>query len=500
VPVEQVDVAFASVQSTPHAAQLARVLRSVSQPFALLPSQSPVPGLQPEQPHVPDVQVGVPLGQLQTVVHTPQWSTLEAVLVSQPLPGLPSQFPHPAEHVGVQTPDTQEVEPLALVHAPPQPPQFVVVVSGVSHPFTALPSQLPKPVAHTGVHFPATHEVVPLELTHAIPHDPQLAASVCVLVSHPFATLPSQLAAPALQVGVHTPTTQAVVPLAFAQAVPHVPQFAVVFSEVSHPSITLSLQSPKPTPQEIEQLPSVHDGVPLVLLHGLPHAPQWLVLLFVSVSHPVLASPSQSPNAAAHPTMLHVPEEQLAVALAGPHALPHAPQSVSVFRLVSHPSDAVPLQFPQPASHAPSWHAPPKQAGAPCAKLHTVAQVPQCCTFVVRFVSQPLIALLSQFPYPVSQAIAQVPLPHEPLPLMLPHAIPHAPQWLALVFVLVSQPLAVLLSQSPHPAEQAPNLQEPVSHVAVALGKEHGVPHAPQFATVLRLVSQPLFGSRSQFS
>ena len=84
--------------------------------------------------------------------------------------------------------------------------------------------------------------------------------------------------------------------------------------------------------------------------------------------------------------------------------------------------------FPRPLSQLPSWQAPPKHSGEPCEKLHAVAQSPQCSTFTVRLVSQPLPALLSQFPYPVSQAIVQDPLLHEPVPLTLPQTVEQPPQ------------------------------------------------------------------------
>jgi hypothetical protein len=63
---------------------------------------------------------------------------------------------------------------------------------------------------------------------------------------------------------------------------------------------------------------------------------------------------------------------------------------------------------------------------------------------------------------------------------------------LGLVFRLVSQPLALLPSQLPQPALQAPIWQVPELQSAEALAKEQGVPQAPQLVSVFRGVSQPL--------
>ena len=91
-------------------------------------------------------------------------------------------------------------------------PQLVVVVSGVSQPFLALPSQLPKPALHVGTQAPAVHTLVPFWGVHGSPQPPQCAAEVCVLVSQPLLGRLSQLPKPELQLGVHVPLGQAVVP------------------------------------------------------------------------------------------------------------------------------------------------------------------------------------------------------------------------------------------------------------------------------------------------
>jgi hypothetical protein len=112
--------------------------------------------------HTPSEQVGVAFVPPHTAPHAPQWLRLVCVFVSHPLAALPSQFAHPALHTGVHTPATHEVVPCAFVHALPQAPQSVAVVSRfVPHPLFRLPSQSPQPAVHTGAQTPATQEVVP---------------------------------------------------------------------------------------------------------------------------------------------------------------------------------------------------------------------------------------------------------------------------------------------------------------------------------------------------
>jgi hypothetical protein len=72
------------------------------------------------------------------------------------------------------------------------------------------------------------------------------------------------------------------------------------------------------------------------------------------------------------------------------------------------------------------------------------------------------------------------------------------PQWLRSVLRFVSQPLLSLPSQLPQPLLQEAIWHVPVEQVAVALVREHVIPHAPQFMSVLSCVSQPLLSLPSQ--
>ena len=107
--------------------------------------------------------------------------------------------------------------------------------------------------------------------------------------------MPLQSAKPAAHVGAHAPLEQAVVPLAFVQVLPHVPQLLVVFNGVSQPFATLASQLAKPELQEMLQLPDPHEGVPLFVEHAWPQPPQCSVLVSRLVSQPLSGSVSQLP-------------------------------------------------------------------------------------------------------------------------------------------------------------------------------------------------------------
>lgn len=82
-------------QTCPQAPQLLRsVCKFVSQPLARFPSQLPKPALQ-EIWQVLLTQLAVPLVELQTFAHDPQWFGSVTVFVSQPLDAMPSQSAKP---------------------------------------------------------------------------------------------------------------------------------------------------------------------------------------------------------------------------------------------------------------------------------------------------------------------------------------------------------------------------------------------------------------------
>ena len=65
---------------------------------------------------------------LQAFAHVPQCALLPVVLVSQPLPGSPSQSAYPTAQEGAHAPPEHAVVPFALVHAVAHPPQWATSV------------------------------------------------------------------------------------------------------------------------------------------------------------------------------------------------------------------------------------------------------------------------------------------------------------------------------------------------------------------------------------
>ena len=79
----------------------ASVKRLVSQPFAALPSQFPKPGLQ-TMPHTPERQTPLPLVELHTRPHAPQFSASLLIAVSQPSSMAPGRGPLQSRKPGLQ--------------------------------------------------------------------------------------------------------------------------------------------------------------------------------------------------------------------------------------------------------------------------------------------------------------------------------------------------------------------------------------------------------------
>jgi len=216
-------------------------------------------------PHVPPMQLGVPVVEGQTLPQPPQLLTSVLVPVSHPLLGFPSQFLKPEPQTGVQAPALQEVVPCSLLHAVPQAPQLSSEVCVlVSQPLRGLPSQSAQPGSHWGTQVPPIQVLLPLLLTQVTPQAPQLEVLICVLVSQPSLGFPLQSRNPELHVGLHAPLTQLVVPLSLSQVAPQAPQLLTLFNTVSQPVASSLSQSPKPLPQELmAQLPPAQDSTAL---------------------------------------------------------------------------------------------------------------------------------------------------------------------------------------------------------------------------------------------
>jgi len=174
--------------------------------------------------------------------------------IGAPLSQLASVAPHPHVKGWVGSSFSfRQVNPDA--HTRPHIPQLLVASRGVSHPSSGLPLQSAKPVAQVGVQPPPVHAVVPFPLVQALLHVPQWVV-VVTLVSQPSAGLALQSAKPAGHVRPHAPLVQVACPVGPGQALPHVPQSLGSFAvSVSHPLLAMPSQSAKPVSQVVVQAP-----------------------------------------------------------------------------------------------------------------------------------------------------------------------------------------------------------------------------------------------------
>ena len=84
--------------------------------------------------------------------------------------------------------------------------------------------------------------------------------------------------------------------------------------------------------------------------------------------------------------------------------MPQAPQLLgSTTTWTSQPSAGWPLQSAYPALQPAILQLPAEHAGVALAKRQVLPQTPQLLTLVLRLVSQPSAALLSQLPNPALQ-------------------------------------------------------------------------------------------------
>jgi hypothetical protein len=193
-------------------------------------------------PKFEKVQVA-PAGQLST--HDPAW---QVCVDEQTLPQA-SQLLLSVCSSTQAPPQADKTPPQVKPHVPllqvavalagagqtwPQAPQLLgSLVTFVSQPSAASPLQSPNPALQVAIsQVPLTQAGVACAAPQTWPHPPQLLMSLPpMLVSQPFAELPSQLAKPGLHVlTVQTPAWQVPVPFATGQdgapgasAKPHVP-------------------------------------------------------------------------------------------------------------------------------------------------------------------------------------------------------------------------------------------------------------------------------------
>jgi hypothetical protein len=291
---------------------------------------------------------------------------------------------------------------------------------------------------------------------------------------------------------VHAPEVHDSEAFASEQTAPHAPQFVSVVSGDSQPSAALPLQSPKPALQACSaQDPLKQVAVACGKAHAVPHAPQFVTLLLRLVSQPFAGFASQSPKPAVHATW-HAPAEQLGAPFEALQTRPHDPQLFgSVAVDTSQPVAYERSQFACAPSQLATPQVVPRHAGVPFCTVHTVPQPPQFAVLFVVAVSQPLLTLASQLPNPAAHVMPQTPDEQKASPFVELQARAQPPQFFALVSVFVSQPFAALPSQSANGGTHDAISHVPVVQVVLAFGRTHSCPHAPQLSGVERSASHP---------
>jgi hypothetical protein len=189
---------------------------------------------------------------------------------------------------------------------------------------------------------------------------------------------------------------------------------------------------------------------PHTVSQTLPHPPQLLVSVAVLTSQPFAGFPSQSAKPGLHAATVQALLEHPAVPFAMTHVWPQAPQSFGSFWvLISQPLAGLWSQSEYPALQDATVQLPPVQPATPFCSLQTWPQPPQSFTVVPVLTSQPLAGLPSQSAKPgLHDPTVHAPAAHPADPLATEQTRPQEPQSPGLVFVLTSQPLAGLPSQS----------------------------------------------------
>jgi hypothetical protein len=166
--------------------------------------------------------------------------------------------------------------------------------------------------------------------------------------------------------------------------------------------------------------------------------------------------------------------------------LEHPPQfRGSVAIATSQPVLAAPSQSAYPLSHEAIVQAPELQASVACARVQAVPHVPQLNTSEVVPISHPSTACPLQSANPGwHPATAHWPATHVVVALGSEHALPHVPQLPRSVARLISHPSRTTLLQSAYPGPHAAIAQVFAAQIAVAFGVRQALPHAPQSLTL----------------
>ncbi len=184
------------------------------------------------------------------------------------------------------------------------------------------------------------------------------------------------------------------------------------------------------------------------------------------------------------------------------HTVPHAPQlELSVWVLISQPSGTRPLQLANPALHEATAHTLLEHAGVAFGVVQRAPQAPQLLASVRMLISQPSAASALQSRKPARHVKPHVDAAHVGSAFAgATHTRPHRPQFTGSEANVISQPSAATPLQSPWPAAHV-SPQTPAPHVAVENGPAGQLrKHAPQLAGLFAsATSHPSPGSPLQF-
>ncbi len=269
---------------------------------------------------MPASQVPVAPAGAQGAPQPPQCSRLVARSASQPLAGSPSQSPKPGVQASItHRPDSQRARALSGAHREPQAPQSVrLICRSTSQPLTASPSQSPNPERQAStVHTPRTQSPSAEAGAQTAPQPPQSDSASRRLISQPLAGSPSQSAMPSTQESTrHRPAEQRPTASAGAHPAPQPPQCSRLFSRsASQPFPGRPSQSAQGARQEpTSQAPDTQSASALAGAQRPPQALQWSMLVSRSVSQPLAAFRSQSPQFVSQAETAHSPSTQSSVA------------------------------------------------------------------------------------------------------------------------------------------------------------------------------------------
>lgn len=350
IPVAQLEVACGRRHDRPQPPQSVIVRRSVSQPFSVSPSQSPMPAGHVESQSPPEHTPAPPVaGGGHTVPHAPQLNASFESSVSQPLSARPSQSPKPPMHSATRhAPAMQTTVALGRLQRTPHPPQFArsrsVEMQRSPHSTGAGATHIAMHDGGPSIDVRAHAGVSPV---HVSVHEPHVVAE-SRSDSQPVSTTPSQSSVPSLHESMtQVPVGQLATPSEIPHGRPHAPQLDAVVSDVSQPLPA----TPSQLPHDSSQLatphePKLHEGTACETAHALVQEPQWFGSS--AVVHVVPHNTGASTGHVA--TQIRAPVESRPQSGKDGfvHARMHSPQCAAVVTSVSHPFAAIPSQLPQP--------------------------------------------------------------------------------------------------------------------------------------------------------